>query len=50
MGTSGNKTAWNIGGAVVGVLLAGLAIFGLVQSQNSIKQPQTYNNVISYDS
>ncbi|WP_157063410.1 hypothetical protein [Luteipulveratus mongoliensis] len=48
--TSGNKAAWNIGGAVVGILLAGLSILGLIQSQNSIKQPQTYNNVISYDS
>lgn len=44
------KVAWNVGGAVVGVLLAGLSIFGLIQSQSSIKQPQTYNNVVSYDS
>ncbi|BDZ58200.1 hypothetical protein [Barrientosiimonas endolithica] len=49
MNESGNKTAWNIGGAVVGVLLALLAIFGLVQSQSSIKQPQNYSEVISYD-
>ena len=48
MGDSGNKTMYNIGGGIVGILLAGLAIFGLVQSQGS-EQPQKYHANISYD-
>lgn len=43
------KAAWNIGGAIAGILLAGLAVVGLIQSQSSIQQPQDYKGTISYD-
>lgn len=43
------KAAYNIGGAVIGALLASVAIFGLVQQQGSITQPQTYKAQINYD-
>ncbi|MBD2760245.1 DUF2613 family protein [Yimella sp. cx-573] len=45
----GKKAAYNIGGAVVGALLASVAIFGLVQQQGSATQPQKYNAQINYD-
>lgn len=48
MSASTNKTAYNVGGAIVGFLLATLAIWGLVESQQP-NQPQTYNAKISYD-
>lgn len=48
MDTTNKKTAYNIGGAIVGVLLAGLSIFGLIHSQQS-SQPQHYKSTISYD-
>lgn len=43
------KMAFNIGGAVLGALLATVAVFGLVAQQNSVTQPQTYNSTITYD-
>ena len=46
--TTGKKTMYNIGGGIIGVLLAGLAIFGLVQSQGSA-QPQQHPAKISYE-
>lgn len=50
MVNEGNKKAvWNIGGAIVGILLAGLSVIGLINSQNSVQQPQNYKNTISYD-
>lgn len=45
----GKRAAWNIGGAIAGALLAAVAIFGLVQQQSSISQPQTYKAQINYD-
>lgn len=45
---SKNKTLYNVGGGIIGILLAGLAIFGLVQSQSSNNPPQ-YQSKISYD-
>ena len=45
----GKKAAWNIVGAIAGALLAGVAIFGLVQQQSSVSQPQTYKAQINYD-
>lgn len=48
MGESSNKTMYNIGGGIVGILLAGLAIFGLISSQGAA-QPQKYHANISYD-
>lgn len=48
MGASNNKALYNVGGAIVGILLAGLSIFGLVQSQEQ-SQPQKYQQNISYD-
>ncbi|WP_156822538.1 hypothetical protein [Demetria terragena] len=44
-----SKVAWNAGGAIVGIVLAALAVFGLVQSQSSVQQKQTYSETISYD-
>lgn len=44
------KTAWNITGGVIGALLAALSMFGIVASQSSVKQPQTAQEVISYNS
>ncbi|MCG8655198.1 MULTISPECIES: DUF2613 family protein [unclassified Yimella] len=45
----GKKAAWNIVGAIAGALLAAVAIFGLVQQQSSVSQPQTYKAQINYD-
>lgn len=45
----GKRAAFNIGGAVVGALLAAVAIFGLVAQQGSVTQPQTYKAQINYD-
>ena len=44
------KLAYNIGGGLLGVVLALLAIFGLVAQQNSVTQPQKYSSQINYDS
>ena len=48
MGETGNKTMYNIGGGVLGALLAGLAVFGLVHSQQQ-PQPQEHSAQISYE-
>ncbi len=50
MDTTNKKLAYNIGGGVLGVLLALLAIIGLVAQQGSITQPQKYSSNIKYDS
>ncbi|TWE12632.1 DUF2613 family protein [Rudaeicoccus suwonensis] len=44
-----NKIIYNVGGAIVGALLAAVAIFGLVQQQGSQTQPQTYKGAITYN-
>ncbi len=43
------KLGLNVGGAVLGMILAAAAIFGLVQQQGGITQPQTYSPQINYD-
>ncbi len=43
------KTAFNVGGVVVGALLASLSIFGIVQAQSSQEMPQQNSQVIKYD-
>lgn len=40
---------WNVGGAIVGIVLGLLSILGIVTSQTSLKQDQTHSSVISYD-
>ncbi|MBO1766586.1 MULTISPECIES: hypothetical protein [Allobranchiibius] len=50
MDATNKKLAYNIGGGLLGVILALLAIFGLVAQQNSVTQPQKYSPQISYDS
>ncbi|WP_314964125.1 hypothetical protein, partial [Bradyrhizobium cosmicum] len=49
MSASTNKAAYNVGGAIVGILLALLAIFGLIQTQGNQEQSQKYQSKISYD-
>ena len=49
MSASTNKAAYNVGGAIVGILLALLAIFGLIQTQGNQEQAQKYQSKISYD-
>lgn len=44
------KIAYNVGGSVIGALLAALAIFGIVQVQSSASMPQTNDQVINYNS
>ena len=44
------KIAYNVGGTVLGALLAALAIFGIVQVQNGAEQPQENQQIISYNS
>ncbi|GAB3584082.1 hypothetical protein [Calidifontibacter terrae] len=44
-----SRTAYNVGGAVLGVLLALIAIFALVAQQGGITQPQSYSSQINYD-
>lgn len=46
--TAKNKTAYNVAGGIIGVLLALFAIFGLVQSQEN-GQPQKFDSKISYE-
>ena len=47
----GRKAAvWNVAGAVIGALLAAIAILGIVGSQTSATQTQTNQEVISYNS
>ncbi|WP_186526023.1 hypothetical protein [Leekyejoonella antrihumi] len=42
------KIAFNIGGALIGAVLACVSIFGLIAQQNSVSQPQTYKSTITY--
>lgn len=46
---AGKQAAYNIGGAVIGVVLALIAIFALVAQQGSVTQPQKYSAQINYD-
>lgn len=50
MNTSSKKAAYNVGGVVVGALLAALAIFGIVQVQSSADVPQENTQLIEYNS
>ena len=45
-----NKVAYNVAGAVIGALLAAVAIFSIVQVQSSAQTPQEHTRLISYDS
>lgn len=49
MGTDNKKLAYNVGGAVLGIVLAALATFGVIAA-SSASQPQTYGTQISYNS
>lgn len=40
---------WNVGGAVVGIVLGLLSILGIVTSQTSAKEDQSHSSVIAYD-
>lgn len=40
---------WNIGGAVLGVVLGILAALGILTSQTSAKIDQVHSSVIAYD-
>lgn len=50
MNTGSKKIAYNVGGTVLGALVAALAIFGVVQSQSSASMPQENQQVINYNS
>ncbi len=50
MNTGSKKLAYNVGGTVIGAVLAALAIFGIVTYQNSVETPQTNQQVINYNS
>lgn len=50
MDETNKKLAYNVGGAVIGVLLALIAVFALIAQQGSVTQPQKFNSTISYDS
>lgn len=43
------NAVWTIGGTVAGIILGILAVLGIVASQTSVKQQQTYSSVIAYD-
>ena len=43
------KLAYNIGGGILGALLALTAIFAMVTQQGQQTQPQTYKAQINYD-
>lgn len=49
MNDGSKKVAYNVGGTVLGALLAAVAIFGIVQSQNQ-SMPQENQQVINYNS
>ncbi|WP_446663496.1 hypothetical protein [Flexivirga sp. B27] len=49
MGASNMKLLYNIGGAVAGVVLATVAIFGLIAQQGSVTQPQKFSSTINYN-
>lgn len=50
MNNGSKKIAYNVGGTVLGALLAALAIFGIVQVQNSASMPQENDQIINYNS
>ena len=50
MNTGTKKIAYNVGGTVIGAILAALAIFGIVASQNNQSMPQENQQVINYNS
>ncbi|HIZ98053.1 MAG TPA: hypothetical protein H9805_05675 [Candidatus Janibacter merdipullorum] len=50
MNTGTKKVAYNVGGTVLGALLAALSIFGIVQYQNGQDMPQENQQVINYNS
>ncbi len=49
MSEGGKKAAFNVGGVVIGAVLAAVAVFGLVAQQSSASQPQKYSSTITYD-
>lgn len=49
MDETNKKLAYNIGGGVLGIILALLAVFALIAQQGSVTQPQKYSSNISYD-
>jgi len=48
--TGSKKVAYNVGGTILGGLLAALSIFGIVQYQNSQEMPQENQQIINYNS
>lgn len=40
---------WTLGGIIAGIILAILAVLGIVTSQAAVKQAQTHSSVIAYD-
>lgn len=50
MNTGTKKIAYNVGGTVLGALVAALSIFGIVQYQNSQSMPQENQQIINYNS
>ena len=50
MNTGSKKIAYNVGGTVLGALVAALSIFGIVQVQSSAEVPQENQQVINYNS
>lgn len=49
MNEGSKKVAFNVGGAIIGAVLACVSVFGLIAQQNSVTQPQTYKSTITYD-
>ncbi len=49
MDDTNKKIAFNVGGALLGVILASVAIFGLVAVKASATQPQKYTTTSVYD-
>lgn len=47
MADQSKKLVFNVGGAIAGVMLAAVAIFGLVE-QSTASQPQQYSEKINY--
>lgn len=50
MDATTKKLAYNIGGGLLGIVLALLVTVGLISQQNSVTQPQKYTSQIQYDS
>ena len=49
MSDSNKKILYNVGGAVIGAVLATVAIFGLIAQQGSVTQPQKFSSTINYN-